>query len=125
MIQLNPPIPITTPSGKALAHFLIDPGTEHELLWVCFFDSNGECWTYRNQEIRSQRNITYGRTNISPFYNPEDVAFKNEDDLTKDEYKNMYNDNCKNLQHLMLKYHDLQEDFDKLKEILRKQHGLN
>lgn len=60
MIQLNPPLPMVTPQGKALAHFLIDYGPEHDLLWVCF-QENGECWTWRNQDIRAEKNITFGR----------------------------------------------------------------
>lgn len=60
MLQLDPPLPVETPKGKALAHVLIDPGIEHDLLWVCFQD-DGECWTWRNPEIRAQSNITMGR----------------------------------------------------------------
>jgi hypothetical protein len=36
IVQLNPPIPIKTPEGKALAHVLIDYGPEFDLLWVVF-----------------------------------------------------------------------------------------
>jgi len=60
-MQLNPPIPLVTPKGKAMAQFLIDYGPEFDLLWVCF-EENGECWTWRNQDIRAERNITFGRT---------------------------------------------------------------
>jgi len=60
-MQLNPPIPLVTPNGKALAQFLIDYGPEFDLLWVCF-EENGECWTWRNQDIRAERNITFGRS---------------------------------------------------------------
>lgn len=60
MLQLDPPLPVETPKGKALAHVMIDPGVEHDLLWVCFQD-DGECWTWRNPEIRAQKNITMGR----------------------------------------------------------------
>jgi len=60
MIQLNPPIPVKTPNGEALAHVLIDYGAEYDLLWVCF-EISGECWTWRNQDIRPQTNITFGR----------------------------------------------------------------
>ena len=27
---------------RALAHFLIDYGPEHDLMWVCFQDDSGE-----------------------------------------------------------------------------------
>jgi hypothetical protein len=60
MLQLNPPIPVTTPRGKAMAHVLIDYGLEHDLVYVCFQD-DGEIWCWRNQDIRAQANITYGR----------------------------------------------------------------
>jgi hypothetical protein len=61
ILQLDPQIPLETPKGSALAHFLIDYGIEHDLQWVCFIDATGECWTYRNKEIRAQKNITWGR----------------------------------------------------------------
>lgn len=31
ILQLNPTIPLTTPLGRALCHFLIDNGDEHHL----------------------------------------------------------------------------------------------
>jgi hypothetical protein len=61
MIQLDPPIPVDTPKGSALAHVLVDYGIEHNLNWVCFQDQTGECWTWSNRDIRAQKNITYGR----------------------------------------------------------------
>lgn len=61
ILQLNPPIPVKTPNGRALAHILIDYGAEHDLLWVCFEES-GECWTWNNRDIRADENITFGRT---------------------------------------------------------------
>lgn len=61
MIQLNPPIPVDTPKGSALAHVLVDYGIEHNINWVCFQDDTGECWTWSNRDIRAQKNITYGR----------------------------------------------------------------
>jgi hypothetical protein len=61
ILQLDPPIPVTTPKGAALAHFLIDPGVEHHLQWVCFQDVTGECWTWRNPDVRAQTNVTMGR----------------------------------------------------------------
>ena len=61
ILQLDPPLPIETPQGSALCHFLIDEGIEHDLYWVCFIDETGECWTYRNRQIRAVENITYQR----------------------------------------------------------------
>lgn len=62
MLQLEPPVPVITPRGKAMAHVLIDPGIEHDLQWVCFLDATGECWTVRNPDIRAQENLTMGRS---------------------------------------------------------------
>ena len=60
MLQLDPPIPVETPDGKAMAQVLIDYGPEHDLIWVCFQD-NGQCWCWQNQDVRAQKNVTYGR----------------------------------------------------------------
>lgn len=65
IIQLSPTIPIITPKGTAIAHFIVDDGIEHDFKWICFIDSTGECWTFRNRFIRAQKNITEGRENIS------------------------------------------------------------
>jgi len=61
IIQLEPLVPLVTPKGKAMAHFLIDPGMEHHLIWVCFQDDTGECWSWQNKDIRIQTNPTMGR----------------------------------------------------------------
>lgn len=62
--RIDPPLPLRTPKGKAMAHFIIDYGIEHDLHWVCFQDTTGECWTWNNKVIRLQENITAGRINI-------------------------------------------------------------
>jgi len=59
--QLTTPIPLNTPKGRAWAHLVIDYGQEHDLLWVCFQDETGECWTWSNKDVRIQENITMGR----------------------------------------------------------------
>lgn len=61
ILQLNSAIPLDTPKGSALAHFLIDYGIEHDLQWVCFINSTGECWTFKNPLVRAQKNITMER----------------------------------------------------------------
>jgi len=76
MLQLDPPIPVVSPKGNALAYGWIDNGIEHDLQWICCQDSTGEWWTWKNPEIRAQKNITHGRDYISPFYDPSHVAFK-------------------------------------------------
>ena len=61
MLRLDPPIPVVTPQGKAWAHVLIDYSQEHHLIWVCFQDDTGECWSWQNMDIRIQTNPTLGR----------------------------------------------------------------
>jgi hypothetical protein len=61
IIQLSPVIPFDTPKGPAKAHFLIDYGDEAHLLWVCFTDSTGECWTWPNPQIKLQENVSMGQ----------------------------------------------------------------
>lgn len=61
MTRIDPPLPLDTPKGPAMAHFLIDYGPEHHLLWVCFQDDSGECWTWSNKDVRLQENISMGR----------------------------------------------------------------
>lgn len=63
--RIDPPLPLETPNGRAMAHFLIDYGPEFDLIWVTFNDQTGECWSYRNPEIRLQKNLTFGRTTTS------------------------------------------------------------
>lgn len=59
--QLNPPMPVETPHGKALAHFLLDYGPEHHVLWGCFIDATRECWWVPNPDVRAQSNPSMGR----------------------------------------------------------------
>ena len=59
--QLNPPLPLETPKGLGLAHFVIDYGPESHLLWVVFLDEGGACWTVPNPEIRIQCNWSLKR----------------------------------------------------------------
>jgi hypothetical protein len=61
ILQLNPPLPLLTPKGEGIAHFLIDYGIEDNLYWVVFINSTSECWTYSNTVIRACKNITLGR----------------------------------------------------------------
>lgn len=61
ILQLQPPIPLETPKGKGFAHLLIDYGPEFDLIWVVFIDETRECWSFRNVDIKIQKNITLGR----------------------------------------------------------------
>lgn len=60
IIRLDPPIWLHTPKGEAMAHFLIAE-TEMDLVWVCFQQDTGECWSWSNQDVRAQSNLTIGR----------------------------------------------------------------
>lgn len=60
LLQLNPPIWVVTPKGRGLAMVLIDYAPDHDLIWVVFQKDTGECWSFRNSEVRADRNITLG-----------------------------------------------------------------
>jgi hypothetical protein len=59
--QLNPPLPMQTPKGDGLAHFVIDYGPESDLLWVVFMSEDGACWAVPNPEVRLKSNWSLGR----------------------------------------------------------------
>lgn len=61
MMRLDPPLPVLTPKGKAWAHVLIDYSQEHHLIFVCFQDDTGECWSWEGKDVRIQTNQTMGR----------------------------------------------------------------
>ena len=65
IVRIDPPIPLMTPKGRAIAHFLIDTGIENDLMWICFQDDTGECWTWENSQVRARINKTVGRNTIS------------------------------------------------------------
>lgn len=58
ILELNQPLPLETPKGKAMAYLVIDYGTEHHLLFVCFVKETGECWTFQGPDVRLERNET-------------------------------------------------------------------
>ena len=68
ILQLQPPIPVVTPMGDAIAHLVIDYSIEHSIHWVVFMEDTGQCWTLPNEQIRAQRNITLGRYNPCLLY---------------------------------------------------------
>lgn len=59
--QLHPPLPLETPKGSGLAHFVIDYGPEADLNWVVFMDKDGACWSVPNPDVRMSFNWTMGR----------------------------------------------------------------
>ncbi len=64
--QLNPPLPLATPKGSGWAHFVIDYGSECDLMWVVFLDEDGACWTVPNPEVRMAWNWSMGRRQPGP-----------------------------------------------------------
>lgn len=54
-------MPLISPKGKCLAHFVIDYGVENQLFFVCFQDETGECWIWPNDQIKAQKNLSLGR----------------------------------------------------------------
>lgn len=60
LTQLQTPIPLSTPKGKAWAIAIIDYGPHWDLLWVTFIKNSGECWTFNNKEVRQEENMTFG-----------------------------------------------------------------
>jgi len=70
LLRLDPPIPLQTPFGEAVAHIYSDGGLESECFWVCFC-SNGAVMEFANSEVRACRNFTIGRNNpIRPARHP-------------------------------------------------------
>ena len=68
--QLNPPLPLETPKGSGLAHFVIDYGPESDLIWVVFMNADGACWSVPNPEVRMAFNWTIGRRNPAAIPSP-------------------------------------------------------
>jgi len=58
--QLQPTIWLQTPKGIGLAHFLIDYGEEHDLIWVVADDATGEIWAWPNPDVRAIKNTSLG-----------------------------------------------------------------
>ena len=63
ILQLNPPLPLETPRGSAVAHIYVDGGIESECFWVCFCE-DGQIWQFANSSVRACKNITLGRTEV-------------------------------------------------------------
>jgi hypothetical protein len=65
LMQLNPPIPLSTPKGPGLAVLVIDYGPDHDLLWTVIIGKGehaGEIWSYGNPQVRGVENVSLART---------------------------------------------------------------
>ena len=56
--QLRPALWLQTPKGVGLAHFVIDYGEEHDLIWVVADDATGEIWAWPNPKVRFIKNVS-------------------------------------------------------------------
>lgn len=70
-LQLNPPMPLETPKGKAWAVAMIDYGPHWDLQWITFVQDTGECWTFLNRDVRQEANLTFGIGKPSPIQPPK------------------------------------------------------
>lgn len=61
ILQIDPPLPMETPKGKAWAHFLYDYGIEANAMFGVFLNESGEFWIFQGHELRIERNLTLGR----------------------------------------------------------------
>ncbi|MEO8559988.1 MAG: hypothetical protein ABI439_13050 [Rhodospirillales bacterium] len=77
MLQLDPPIPVDTPKGSAMAVILLDYGPDYDLMWVTFADATGECWTWKNSDIRGVKNSSLGRRSDESLNDNRPVPLRN------------------------------------------------
>lgn len=116
IIQLVPPIPMSTPKGSGLAWLVIDYGCEHNLMWTVAINETGEIWTFPNPEVRAEKNITMGRmVSIKSEEDKFDVIFDRMEAFENTlEASNRFNDN----NHSLIQH--AQEGIEKLFERIEK-----
>jgi len=71
ILQLHTPVPMLTPKGKGMAHFVLDYGLEHDLIWTVFLRDPphaGEIWSFGNSDVRIESNVTIGRKTTSSLF---------------------------------------------------------
>lgn len=66
LIQLDPPLHLVTPLGKANAHFLLYIDDDHYAVYGCFQEATGENWWWLSKHVRLDTSVTGGHTNLSP-----------------------------------------------------------
>lgn len=59
--QLDPPLHMQTPKGAGWAHFVLDYGSEHHVIFGVAMDADGAIWWVPNPEVRLSPNWTMGR----------------------------------------------------------------
>ncbi len=68
-VQLNPPLPVMTPLGPALAYFIW--GVDRLVWYGCFQDDTGENWWFLNNHIRLCISMSDGQFKNSPIKIPK------------------------------------------------------
>lgn len=66
MLQLNPPIWVTTPLGEGFALLVIDYGPTLNSIWVVHIFADGQLVHVESNEIRVMGNETYAIKNPVP-----------------------------------------------------------
>lgn len=64
--ELDKPFYVTTPKGTALCWAVIDYGPEMDLLFVCWQEDTGDCWSWPSYDIKVYKNISLGRSLDKP-----------------------------------------------------------
>lgn len=67
VIRHDPPLMLATPIGDAECDYELDHGVDHPSRYHCWICATGESWTFLQQEVRRNTNITEGRTRLTPF----------------------------------------------------------
>jgi hypothetical protein len=62
MIQLNPPIHVTTPLGEGDALLIIDYGCNLNTVWVIHLFAEGKVSHFDSSDVRIMGNLMYGIT---------------------------------------------------------------
>jgi hypothetical protein len=120
ILQLNPPIPCyVIDKGKGMAHFLIDYGIEHNLLWVVFMNDTGESWTVENSKFRIENNWSINRNVTSDVVNDDFNTIKERliEEIDKKGYENITSEcvhNCDNWEQLQQLIIDIAWKFNRL-----------
>jgi hypothetical protein len=60
IIQLNPTITVETPLGTGRALLVLDYGMDVNTCWVIALDTDGQIKHFDSNQIRLQKNYTYG-----------------------------------------------------------------
>jgi hypothetical protein len=59
--QIDPPLHMQTTKGPGWAHFILDYGPEHHVIWGVAMDADGAWWWVPNPEAKLSPNWTMER----------------------------------------------------------------